>query len=125
MVNGYPHRVWCDAAGRQVVEEYLITGLGHGTPLSTSEARLGETAGSYMLEAGISSTQHSLAFWGIESGAAESAVPARTDNDVGEAPVARLRPIEAERLHNQPKKATSRVQKTIEDALRAAGLLDR
>src|SRR6476469_9299748 len=57
-VEGYPHRVWDDAKGRALVEEYVITGAGHGTPLSTADANNGEIAGPYMLESGISSTQH-------------------------------------------------------------------
>jgi len=35
IVNGYPRRVWSDAEGRELIEEYSITGMGHGTPLKT------------------------------------------------------------------------------------------
>src|SRR4029079_7350051 len=31
-VDGYPHRTWTDASGEPVVEEYVITGMAHGTP---------------------------------------------------------------------------------------------
>ena len=31
LVDGYPHQVWCSAGGRPLIEEYSITGMGHGT----------------------------------------------------------------------------------------------
>jgi len=65
MVDGYPHRVWCDATGRALIEDYEITGLAHGTPLATrSEGAVG-AAGPHMLESGISSPRHIAAAWGI------------------------------------------------------------
>lgn len=67
IVQGHSHLVWCDASGREVIEEYQIRGLGHGTPLSTGESHTGETAGPHMLEAGISSTRHIVRFWGLGS----------------------------------------------------------
>jgi poly(3-hydroxybutyrate) depolymerase len=65
-VDGYPHRVWRNAEGRVVVEEYVITGMTHGTPLATGEGenRYGK-AGPYMLEAGISSSYHIAQSWGL------------------------------------------------------------
>lgn len=117
-VDGYPHKVWCDAQGREVIEEYVITGMGHGTPLSTSGANDGETAGSYMLEAGISSTQHTLRFWGIASAAATAAQ--------GSAEGARSQPSRSKPpLRDAEKSLPTGLQKTIEDALRTAGLMDR
>lgn len=66
--DGYLRRVWRDANGRDVIEEYCIAGLGHGTPLSTSGADACGTAGPYMLEAGISSTRRIASFWGLNAG---------------------------------------------------------
>jgi poly(hydroxyalkanoate) depolymerase family esterase len=64
-VDGVPRRVWCDASGREVIEEYIIDGMGHGTPISAGgEEGLGEE-GKYMLEVGISSTRHIARFWGL------------------------------------------------------------
>jgi poly(3-hydroxybutyrate) depolymerase len=65
-VDGQPRRVWRDAAGREVIEAFAIAGMGHGTPLAVGEgeARMGH-AGPYMLEAGISSSHHIAAFWGL------------------------------------------------------------
>jgi poly(hydroxyalkanoate) depolymerase family esterase len=116
VVDRCAHRVWCDGDGREVIEEYLIPGMGHGTPLSTSGAT-GEMAGPFMLEAGISSTRRTLSFWGLSKsprGAASRQVCEVAANDARDprarGPTSRLEP-------------TSGVQKTIEDALRAAGLL--
>ncbi len=62
MVSGQRRRIWVDATGREVIEEYVIDGLGHGAPLMASA--LGQT-GPYLLEAGISSTRHIAEFWGL------------------------------------------------------------
>lgn len=123
-VDGYPHKVWCDAQGREVIEEYAITGMGHGTPLSTSAAVQGETAGPYMLEAGISSTQHTLRFWGLSSGspnAAQSSGEKIRSEATGATPII----TGAERVNGHSQPPASGLRKTIEDALRAAGLLDQ
>ncbi|MFN3526784.1 MAG: esterase, partial [Paracoccus sp. (in: a-proteobacteria)] len=64
-VDGYPRRVWCDADGRAVIEEYIIGKMGHGTPLRVGGGDgLGEE-GKYMLEVGISSTRRIADFWGL------------------------------------------------------------
>ncbi|MDQ3483653.1 MAG: PHB depolymerase family esterase [Pseudomonadota bacterium] len=117
---GYPHRAWCDSTGREVVEDYAITGMGHGTPLNTSSADGGETVAPYMLEAGISSTRHILAFWGI-AGVPEDEVRQSRPQAQREAPP---KPFVAG-VGASPKQPVSNVQKTIEAALRSAGLLDR
>ena len=64
-VDGFPRKVWCDADGRQVIDEYIIAGMGHGTPISAGgDEGLGEE-GRYMLEVGISSTRHIADSWGL------------------------------------------------------------
>jgi len=65
VVDGYPRQVWCHASGREVIEEYNITGMGHGTPLETGGAEGCGASGDYMLEVGISSTRHIAHFWGL------------------------------------------------------------
>lgn len=58
-------KLWCNASGRGVIEEYTIEAMGHGTPISAQgKDGLGE-AGKYMLEVGISSTRHIATFWGL------------------------------------------------------------
>jgi poly(3-hydroxybutyrate) depolymerase len=116
-INGYPHRVWRDATGRAVIEEYSITNLGHGTPLDIAGSDHGEAAAPFMLDANISSTLLIASFWGIAA----------------EQPKARTRPaVEAQSIPSEtplsqaeaalfPQQAG--IQRTIEDALRSAGLL--
>ena len=124
-VAGYPHRVWRDSKGRPVLEEYVITGAGHGTPLSTLAGDNGETPGPYMLETGISSTQRSLQFWGIAEVRPKSALAA-TEKPASEQPgVKDALNAPARRHASRRLQAGVGIQKTIEDALRAAGLLRR
>jgi hypothetical protein len=115
LVHGYPHRVWRDASGRDVIEEYSITGLGHGTPLDTRGSRHGEQAAPFMLEAGISSTYLIARFWSV--------VPDQADYSRSSASTA---PRRAEPRPKPAEATWSRqagVQETIENALRSAGLM--
>jgi hypothetical protein len=123
-VDGYPHRVWNDAKGRAVIEEYVITGAGHGTPLSTLGVDHGETVGPYMLEAGISSTQHSLRFWGIAA-ARGKAARAAMEEQPSKTPESNTVLHGPARRHARGRSQVGGIQKTIEDALRTAGLLRR
>lgn len=124
-IDGYPHRVWTDASGRDAIEEYVITGLGHGTPLDTVGADGIGAAGPHMLEAHISSTRHIARFWGL--GAAAGARPQAQPRAV-----AALTPLNATKTTStgptstRPTRLTPEpagVGKVIEDALRSAGLM--
>lgn len=118
-VGGYPHRVWCDAKGREVIEEYVITGMGHGAPLNTKAEQSDEVVGPYMLEAGISSTRRICRFWGLCD---------KPISRTGElAKFVEEKPGSA-RSRSSSRKASAHplagnITKTIEDALRSAGLL--
>lgn len=104
LVDGYPHRVWHDRQGRPAIEDYRITGLGHGTPLDTHGADGCGNAGAYMLEAHISSTRRIAHAWGLAE------APADYD------PISQAEP--------PPKTpAATSASGIIEDALRAAGLM--
>jgi hypothetical protein len=109
LVGGYPHRVWSDAKGRDVIEEYSITGLGHGTPLDMQDSDHGENAAPFMLDAGISSTRLIATFWGIVP---DHPFVGRPKKPLADQPV---RPPAAY--------SSGAIQTTIEDALRSAGLL--
>ena len=106
-VEGYPHHAWRDASGKLLIEEYRVTGMGHGTPLATKgECGCGE-AGAFMLEVGISSTVHSARTWGLLGKRKRKPAAAKEDG----------RP---------PRREAPKVQgvgKVIEDALRSAGLM--
>ena len=115
-VGGYPHRVWCDAAGREVIEEYVITGMGHGAPLSTEGEQSDEVAGPYMLEAGISSTRRICRFWEL------------CDQRTGElAKLVDYKPRVARSTDSSRQPPSDAlvggIRQTIEDALRSAGLM--
>lgn len=62
IVDGHPRQVWWNADGETVIESYTITDMAHGTPLSRSE---GGITGRYMIEAGISSSDHIAKFFGL------------------------------------------------------------
>jgi poly(hydroxyalkanoate) depolymerase family esterase len=116
-VDGYPRRVWRDAAGHDVIEAYAITGMGHGTPLAT----LGEDgcgrAGPFMLEAAISSSRRIADFWGIDTAdASATMIP-----DSLPAPIVR-RATRIPPVADGPAAAGS-IARIIDDALRSAGLL--
>ena len=117
LVDGYPHRTWCDASRRALIEDYEITGLAHGTPLATrGEGAMGE-AMPHMLEAGISSTRHIAASWGIAGEVeGEAALPAVRP----ELPIQFTRPLPALAAVSS---GPAGVGKIIEDALRSAGLM--
>jgi poly(hydroxyalkanoate) depolymerase family esterase len=134
-VDGQTRQVWCDADGHEVIEKYTIAGMGHGTPLKTGgEDGLGHAA-PFMLEVGISSTRRMAAFWDLADrgtgGKAKSAA-ASPDPAAGTAlrphgAPEKSRPVRVEPAA-QPRPESSRasasgIGKTIEDALRAAGLM--
>lgn len=66
-VDGFPRKVWCDSDCREVIEEYIIDHMGHGTPISAEGSGGLGKEGKYMLEVGISSTRHIADFWGLTS----------------------------------------------------------
>lgn len=114
-VETYPRRAWLGANGEPLIEQYSITGMGHGVPLDGGADAVGE-AGAHMLAVGLSSTARIAAFFGIApEGQAEQrrAAPARLP-----APVPRSRPAAAPRPA-----AAGGVRQVIEDALRKAGLM--
>jgi poly(3-hydroxybutyrate) depolymerase len=53
---------------REVVEAWLVPGMGHGVPVHPSGgggAARGGTAAPFMLDVGIWSTWHIARFWGL------------------------------------------------------------
>jgi hypothetical protein len=89
--------------------------MAHGTPLDPSDQVRGEIAGAHMLDAGISSTQHLLRFWGL------SPYVAKSKHDT--LPVPRRGPARSDSRPRANTIASGFVEQTIVDALRSAGLL--
>ncbi len=123
-VGRHLRRVWRDADGRDAIEEYRITGLGHGVPLSTSGADACGAVGPYMLEAGISSTRRVADFWGLTTrqsaprpmpAVPQPPSPSRRPNET--------MPVEHREAPPRSQQASGGVGCVIEDALRAAGLM--
>ncbi|QIK79721.1 PHB depolymerase family esterase [Sphingomonas piscis] len=110
-IGSHRRRRWRDADGRLVIEEYLIGGLGHGTPLDPSDASLSERSGPHMLDAGISSTYLISEFWGI--------VPKRRKADRSSHAPTTPSP-DADHQRND---LGDFIEGTIEGALRTAGLI--
>ncbi|MFE4293116.1 PHB depolymerase family esterase [Streptomyces sp. NPDC056647] len=65
-VAGYPHAVYRDGAGRDVVETYSLTGMGHGQPVDpgTGAEQCG-TAGAYILDVGLCASYRIGLFWDL------------------------------------------------------------
>jgi poly(hydroxyalkanoate) depolymerase family esterase len=108
-VDGHPHRVWRDVSGTLLIEDYRVTGMGHGAALATGgDCGCGE-AGAFMLEVGISSTVRSAQAWGLLGKRVCPGKTARPRTDDPRDPPA-------------PHHAGG-VGQVIHDALRAAGLM--
>ncbi|WP_061781589.1 extracellular catalytic domain type 1 short-chain-length polyhydroxyalkanoate depolymerase [Sphingomonas sanguinis] len=108
-VGGHTRRAWHDATGRAVIEEYRVTAMGHGTPLATNGDEACGVPGPHMLTANISSTYRIAAAWGIVPAVAPS-------RPVATAAIAPQRPATVRPSRFDP-------TATINDALRAAGLI--
>lgn len=126
-VDGQQRRVWRDADGRELIEEYSIAGMGHGTPIATDG--LGR-AGPFILAAGISSTRRIARFWNLSAEAvaadrqpAVAAPPAREPATVLAGSAGDVEPPRRPGAADPQHPAAPGVRKIIEDALRSAGLM--
>jgi poly(hydroxyalkanoate) depolymerase family esterase len=70
IVDGHSRQVWWNADGETVIESYTIADMAHGIPLASSE---GGVVGPFMIETGISSSDHIATFFGLTKAAVESA----------------------------------------------------
>ncbi len=137
-VDGYPRRVWTGPSGEDVIEEYVITGMAHGTPLAigNDENSYG-AAGPFLLDVGISSSYRIAEFWGLTEQAEDvqriRPTPEPVRNDLptiftGERPAAdewAARGATRKPRQDSPNPGPSHldVGSVITKALRAAGLM--
>src|SRR4051812_17624541 len=116
IVDGHPRRVWVNAAGEDVVEDYIISGMSHGAPIaiSTGEQRHG-AAGPFSLDVGISSSYHMVKFWGLTAPKREPmpSLPTGAEEELASS-IAQAAPGQ----RNWPK----RVRAAVTRVLRAIGL---
>lgn len=115
VVDGHPRRVWLGREGQELIEHFTIDGMAHGTPLmpGTGEGQSGE-ARAHMLDVGLSSTDRIAAFFDLGPEVASRGNRATGTSRSGTTPP-RPQPFAPA--------AAGGVQKTIEDALRSAGLM--
>ncbi|KQM61880.1 MULTISPECIES: extracellular catalytic domain type 1 short-chain-length polyhydroxyalkanoate depolymerase [unclassified Sphingomonas] len=111
--TNWSQRAWCDAQGQALVEEWRITGMGHGVPIDPASG-IGH-AGPFMLDVGLSSTLEIARGWGLVDTVEQ---PAAAEPAAKPTP----RGAKLERLTPEPRPIGT-VQATIEKALRAAGLM--
>ncbi len=95
--------IWRDSNGQVLISYHSISNLAHGTPLDTSNGR--EKTAPFMIDVGISSTSQIAHEWGL--------TPTFERRDI----VADSIPSAAGKDH------AAGIQTTIENALRAAGLM--
>jgi poly(hydroxyalkanoate) depolymerase family esterase len=114
VVDGYPRRVWWNAAGDTIVESYTITRMAHGTPLGVAEneQRYG-TPGPFMLETGISSSHHIAKFFGLTERVAEAKTQLKKTE---------LKKTELKKAEPKPEKAAKPAQKPADKTVRVNGL---
>jgi feruloyl esterase len=137
VVDGYPRRAWTDAAGNEVIEEYVITGMAHGTPLAVgNDENSYGAAGPFLLDVGISSSYQIAKFWGLTEASESKAWSRPAPKPVSQVSEAALHvfPTAAEaptaeappRKPKQGRQAASSpldIGSVITKALKAAGLM--
>jgi len=136
IVDGYSRKVWRNARGREIIEVYSIAGMGHGAPLNAVGANGYGESGPFMLDVGISSTFHIAGFW-IWPLPAKPAPHQRSVRDrCFPSPALSCDALPAKSHRAAPNEQAlgvrtpissaplvTGVRKVIEDALRAAGLM--
>ena len=117
------YRAWRDRHGLVAVEHVKVGGMGHGTPINLGAPNAVGKAMPFVLNTGIASSSHLLAFWGIGETPEDQALT--SSSQPVNPPLARLQPRASTRPAQSPELAQSEtgVSKIINDALRAAGLM--
>ena len=64
-VNGHMRRAWLNRAGEAVVEEYVVKGMAHGTPVRAASGARSVLTAPYVFDMGISCVDHIAWFWGL------------------------------------------------------------
>jgi hypothetical protein len=124
-LGDHTRSAWHGDNGLALIEQYRIAGMGHGTPIDPNGPEKLGNAGPHMLDTGLSSTALIAASWGITGASAAQSAPPVAPQSRPLAPW----PRPAVRDQAKPKKQApgaarlGGVQKIIEDALRAAGLM--
>ncbi|RYG71941.1 PHB depolymerase family esterase [bacterium] len=131
-MSGYLRKSWHTSYGTPAVELNLVSGMGHGVPLSSKAVASLGSPGPFMLETGISSTARIARTWGLVDDAyvsaaeSQSGAEARSSTNEGIEDVV-AKAMELAKAGLAPKRSTAGKAKAvgdvINDALRSAGLL--
>ena len=115
--TGHRRIRWENGQTGRRVEHVELRGMGHGTPIKTGGPEAVGYAAPYVLDIGLASSTELLDFWGI------AAAPAVAKPSTLPVPARRLEPVGAQQLRPTPRLQEHGVEKIINDALRAAGLM--
>ncbi len=119
--EGKAHRRtrWEHGESGRRVEHIELRGMGHGTPIRTNGSQPVGHVAPYVLDVGIASSVELLDFWKV------AAAPAVSKPAALPVPARRLEPVGARRMRHTPSPPLREqgVEKIINDALRAAGLM--
>jgi feruloyl esterase len=78
-VDGHSYRAWRGPDGDNLIEAYTISGMAHGVPIDPHGEEGCGAAAPFILDMGISSTQHIARSWGLTDRIPEtSGAPHRT-----------------------------------------------
>lgn len=117
---------WLAPDGEIRVEQHMVHGLGHGTPLATQGGDAHGFAAPFMLEAGVSSSLLTAQFWGLAPESQEEPPHALAHERLGGqrsgALEGRGADLAARALASTARHAPPGVQEVIAKALAAAGL---
>jgi poly(3-hydroxybutyrate) depolymerase len=124
-IDGYPRRTW-RRDGIDLIESFTITGMAHGTPLATGRNGCGK-AGPFLLEAGISSSDHIASFFGLTGTAWRRATASAQEARIVTAPPVADDVVPDDRVEilgrDETPKGRIDVMAVITKALTSAGLM--
>ncbi|WP_413990622.1 alpha/beta hydrolase family esterase [Labrys okinawensis] len=108
--KNHTRKAWTKADGTEVITQYLIDGMGHGTPISATDG----VAAPFMLDVGLSSTRELAQMWKLQA-RDRRARPFYKPNFT----------LIGDRMTSPDSAKTTGtgIRETIEKALRSAGLL--
>lgn len=117
--DGHPRSTW-RRGGDTIVEQYIVTGMAHGTPLNVNADDFphGET-GPFLLEAGIASSLHIARFFGIAVSSPGASKQKSRWSSSGENTSSASNRIDPVLTWQMP----SNIMQVINKALRSAGLV--
>ena len=102
-IAGHERTIWRDSAGRAALERIDIAGMGHGTPIDPRGDDGCGQAGPHMLDAGICSTRHVAASWGLTGKVRRRAANDRPAAETERAVALKLAPLKLAPLKLAPR----------------------